>query len=411
MGCRKLMGDGTDSSAADDPWTSAVPWRWQPRVIHPDLLNPDQSMAELLKRREGNGHNMVEVAGVELAVEMASITLGVIELKNTWIWWPHPLGAPKAAAIYCFLRPVEDDNWRGWEELWKLNVAPRVRLFYWKLLRGRLPTKGMLHALRFDGDDKCNLCELFTENIEHLFYVCRYSKEIWTILGQVQPELEEMEAWLDWSASLRLRGGVGRVTTASERDIAAMCWGIWKQQNRVVFAKVTQEKVEWRRPRRGRVKVNVDGAFRLGACQAGAGAIIRDDKGKVVMVRWEPTPTVSPLHAEAWAMQMGLSLLSGDQFVEVESDSEQLVKILREEGPCPWQVQCIVREYKTTLAKLAECTISHVRKSGNRAADWAARRGLGATQIGTIREGDLCHQNCTPWFRWIVVHLGTVKNS
>jgi ribonuclease HI len=134
--------------------------------------------------------------------------------------------------------------------------------------------------------------------------------------------------------------------------------------------------------------VNVDGAFRLGVGQAGAGAIIRDDKGGVVIVRWEPTPAVSPLHAEAWAMQMGLSLLSGDQFVEVESDSEQLVKILREEGPCPWQVQGIVRECKATLAKLAEYTISHVCRSGNRAADWAARRGLGATQTGSLREGD-----------------------
>ncbi|XP_073010876.1 uncharacterized protein [Typha latifolia] len=108
-------------------------------------------------------------------------------------------------------------------------------------------------------------------------------------------------------------------------------------------AKETQEKVGWCRPRRGRVKLNVDGAFHMGACQAGAGAIIQDDMGRMVMARWEPTPAVSSLHAEAWAMKMGLGLLSAGQFVKVESDSEQLVKILRDEGPYPWQIQCIVR--------------------------------------------------------------------
>ncbi|XP_072993876.1 uncharacterized protein [Typha latifolia] len=107
MGCRKLMGDGIDSSAAEDLWTSAVPWRWQSQIINPQLLRPELTVAELLTRREGNGQNMVEEVGVELAVEMASITLGNIESKDTWIWRSHPLGTPKAAAIYRFLRPVE----------------------------------------------------------------------------------------------------------------------------------------------------------------------------------------------------------------------------------------------------------------------------------------------------------------
>ncbi|XP_072969938.1 uncharacterized protein [Typha angustifolia] len=122
----------------------------------------------------------------------------------------------------------------------------------------------------------------------------------------------------------------------------------------------------------------------MGTCQAGAGAIIRDNMGRLVMAWWEPTPVVSPLHAEAWAMRMGLGLLRAEQRVEVESDSEWLVKIMREEHPCPWQIKSIVRECKANIDRLAKCTLGHVRRTSNRVADWATHRGLGAIQIGMI---------------------------
>ncbi|XP_073002571.1 uncharacterized mitochondrial protein AtMg00310-like [Typha latifolia] len=129
MGCRKLIDDGRDSAAADDPWTSAVPWRWKPRILHSDLLRMELSVAEVLRSRSNSGHNLVGVAGLELAFEIASTTLATSEVKDTWIWWPHTLGIPKPSSIYRFLKPTEEEVWPGWRGLWKLKVAPRVQMF------------------------------------------------------------------------------------------------------------------------------------------------------------------------------------------------------------------------------------------------------------------------------------------
>ncbi|XP_072992753.1 uncharacterized protein [Typha latifolia] len=133
---------------------------------------------------------------------------------------------------------------------------------------------------------------------------------------------------------------------------------------------------------------------------------MRDHNGGVVQVRWEPIPAVSPLHAEAWAMLMGLNLLSREQTAHVESDSEQLVKVLRGERPCPWQIQGIVWECKVVLAKVGAYSITHVSRLKHKAADWTARKGLGATQIGTLREGDPM-----PHELYILVQMDNCSNA
>ncbi|XP_072959109.1 uncharacterized protein [Typha angustifolia] len=108
-------------------------------------------------------------------------------------------------------------------------------MFCWKLLWGRLPTREMLHAIRLGGDDRCCLCGLFTETIEHLFYACQYSKEVWTMLGKVQLEFAKLGASVS-SEWITMAWGRRSMSDDYIRALVATTyWGIWKQHNQVAF--------------------------------------------------------------------------------------------------------------------------------------------------------------------------------
>ncbi|XP_072953077.1 uncharacterized protein [Typha angustifolia] len=129
------------------------------------------------------------------------------------------------------------------------------------------------------------------------------------------------------------------------------------------------EGIDWSKPKRGWIKLNEDRAYEEGLCQAGARAIIFYEHGNVLKVAWAPLEAVSPLYVEAYAMRLGLSLLAFDVHVEVETDSKQLVRILREECAYSWQICNIIHERKTLIKDFNVYNVFHVRKKGNAVAD------------------------------------------
>ncbi|XP_072997739.1 uncharacterized protein [Typha latifolia] len=181
------------------------------------------------------------------------------------------------------------NSWEGWQALWQLPLAPRVHLFIWKLCWGILPTRAYLHGLRIGPDEKCALCGIHPETIDHLFFSCRYALEVWALLAQDQDwtptKVSHVRAnWLCDDAQ----------DTAFKALIAATLWTVWKQRNARVFrgendtaktvvrravqlardyAKPTQQMLKptrlrkecrWVAPPPGWIKVNVDGAHSPG---------------------------------------------------------------------------------------------------------------------------------------------------
>lgn len=86
---------------------------------------------------------------------------------------------------------LEDSNScpSPWSQIWKLRTPYKVRLFVWKICHKILPTKILL-AIRLNSVIKsCSLCHTGEENIDHLFWSCPLSKEVWK------------KFWIWWSFS------------------------------------------------------------------------------------------------------------------------------------------------------------------------------------------------------------------
>lgn len=74
---------------------------------------------------------------------------------------------------------------RGWNNLWKLNAAPRAKFFMWLLLHGMAKTFAFLHALNIVYDDCCILYGKKLENIEQFFKQCSKSQMVWAKIEEV----------------------------------------------------------------------------------------------------------------------------------------------------------------------------------------------------------------------------------
>jgi len=60
---------------------------------------------------------------------------------------------------------------RSWAKMWKLNLPPKVKCFFWSLCAMYLPTKDALLLKRVNCEQLCLFCGLANENATHTFAI------------------------------------------------------------------------------------------------------------------------------------------------------------------------------------------------------------------------------------------------
>ena len=96
--------------------------------------------------------------------------------------WAHAEnGAYSPKAGYAFL--MKKKGWANLEwwakPLLKLKCPKKVRLFFWCILRKKIPTWDILQSRFKQGPGRCPLCCLDSESIYHLFITCPFAKKVW----------------------------------------------------------------------------------------------------------------------------------------------------------------------------------------------------------------------------------------
>lgn len=66
-----------------------------------------------------------------------------------------------------------------WSVIWKLKVPNKVKLFVWKICHRILPTRARLTVRLKREIQACLFCHEGSETIDHLFWSCPRSKELW----------------------------------------------------------------------------------------------------------------------------------------------------------------------------------------------------------------------------------------
>ncbi|XP_021836297.2 uncharacterized protein [Spinacia oleracea] len=137
--------------------------------------------------------------------------------------------------MYKFLHPVGAQV--GWKRLiCNSHASPKSTFIMWLAVQNRLATKDKLIRWQLSIDGTCGLCQLESESLEHLFFSCSYSQEIWK---QVLLSLGVTRAVLPWHEEVQIavKKSRNKQKQACKYSIAFIesVYCVWLQRNSKVF--------------------------------------------------------------------------------------------------------------------------------------------------------------------------------
>ena len=185
-----------------------------------------------------------------------------------------------------------------WKTLWKLNVMPKVRIFWWRVLRGILPDEATLKHRHIKPLSICKVCLAGEEDLEHALIHCSHAKLFWDEAhDRLDIRLPRLHPQT-WSRDILCEP---RFSDGDRSKIILVMWSIWHSRNRwthddegynlAIAVKHIRESLAlleipcrhtkvlpgygWRPPDGGVIKINVDGAINSVAAVGGAGGVAR----------------------------------------------------------------------------------------------------------------------------------------
>ncbi|XP_043705445.1 uncharacterized protein LOC122655307 [Telopea speciosissima] len=292
------------------------------------------------------------------------------------------------------------------------RLPPKIRNLLWRACSSGIASRIALSQRNILVGTACPRCGHPEETVDHLLLDCAFARAAWfgSKLGfsppPDNPQLSSViQSWIDWS----------RVEKKQGQDIAGlaayMCWNLWKARNALVFNGVEGSPLEvisisenqfqeykaalqkpaytaprstfelqqelptyCRPPPLNGFKLNIDAAFSKD--HSSLGYVIRNDKGSIIVAVSEPLQFASILQGEALAIRHGLilSISEGVEWLQVESDNQQVIRLINSDSPPPFEIASIVKDIKLLMTYIRTCSFSFIPGEINSVADSLARR-------------------------------------
>ncbi|KAM6543366.1 hypothetical protein CsatB_007813 [Cannabis sativa] len=351
--------------------------------------------------------DLFESRDVEL---IKQVPLSVNLESDSWFWNKDPTGFFTVKSAYTHLLSV-NGSWNSsmeedvWKMSWKIKAPPKILHFVWKALSGCLPTRTQLHSKHVPVDLHCVFCNVTEESIFHVLVQCSFAHSCWlrSALGVGHSVATN---FFDWFMEVLAVGNMGLVEEA-----VMIGWAIWKARNDMLWngkscsavdvvwmarttlrqwtcaqskrldsisvtSSHTDTREHWSKPTAGQLKINVDGAVFEDTNEVGTGFVARGCDGRVI----EAFSTISsvscrPEIAEVLSVKEALSWIkrNNKSHVILETDCILVVQAILSSVSMPSIFGLFVQDCQFILSSLSNVSISHVKRSANKAAHCMAR--------------------------------------
>ena len=181
------VGSGSSASFWFDNWTSAGPlielvWERGPLVTG---LSIDAVVADALTnegwRLDRSRSRSPIISLVRACLPNAQEILSS-EVDDRYAWYPQigrGNGRFSASETWRVLHPYPTQvPWH--KAVWFAGRIPKHAFITWIAARDRMVTRNRLLSWGLYVPSRCVLCSGFDENIQHLFFDCGYSSQIWS---------------------------------------------------------------------------------------------------------------------------------------------------------------------------------------------------------------------------------------
>ncbi|XP_058741777.1 uncharacterized protein LOC131614170 [Vicia villosa] len=116
-----------------------------------------------------------------------------------------------------------------WKQIWSAPIHTRVRNFLWRLAKNILPTRGNLVKKGVKTTTECPLCHESEENMDHLFFQCHFSRQVWFV-SPLGLRIDVNSCVDYWMEKVLCDGDV-----LGSQFFCVILWKIWHHRNLVVF--------------------------------------------------------------------------------------------------------------------------------------------------------------------------------
>ncbi|KAK3146503.1 hypothetical protein QOZ80_3BG0267330 [Eleusine coracana subsp. coracana] len=157
--------------------------------------------------------------------------------EDYWAWEAEKHGNYSVKSAYRLLeagRGTSENEASGsaameWRQPWKLDVPPKVRVFWRRVLHGYLPAKEVLHHCHVEKLPHCDTRGADEESIHHVLLECTMARMFWSqmkdLFGVKLPKLRQ-DSWPWDLLSDSVCSGKNRAV------IICGMWALWTLQNK-----------------------------------------------------------------------------------------------------------------------------------------------------------------------------------
>lgn len=131
--------------------------------------------------------------------------------------------------------------WNQWKLVWRAEAPPKVKFFFWLLLKGRILTAENLKKRGIMGPSRCPNCCQAEETIQHLFIDCQVVDDCWrqmASIGEVtwEPKATIAETVYNWRKNCPWKEKKSKITQRIWNTMPlTLVWRIWLARNIKVF--------------------------------------------------------------------------------------------------------------------------------------------------------------------------------
>lgn len=357
---------------------------------------------------------------------------------DIWAWEPEKHGTYTVRSAY---RLLENQRWHRntdqpssssddvWKKTWKLDVLPKIQVFWWRVLHGFLPIRLVLFRRHVEPTSHCEICGAEEESIKHVLIECTIAKEFWKhakeliriklpdlhphswagdlltdICSQKDRAIIICGMWSLWmSRNKRRHGEIPLPVHKSLEWIKDTAFDLWHILHPCKQNKRLKQQTKWTAPAEHWIKCNIDGSFYEASRQGNTGVVIRDHAGVFcgAQAKWHEN-CVDALTMEAVACKEGLKFARqcGVQKVHLETGCLEFVRLWKLEGMQRSMIMPILQEVKDISLSFQGFCISLADRECNRVAHEIASHVSSISRLGvwlhesptSVRE--LLEQDC-----------------
>lgn len=241
---RVELGDGTSARFWTDPWlpdgriAAFAPhlFRAVGRRFHCMSVKEALSGRRWVRHITGPYTAPVLCDYVELWAKLEDIQLQPL-VSDRFVWrWTNDGSYSAASAYRSFF--VGMSSMLGAKQVWQASAPPKIKLFFWLALHGRIWTSERRRRHGLQDHAECALCNQEDETVDHLLVACVFSRELWHCFlhplgwGGIAPRHgAEVASW--WMDSR------GQVPPAFRKGfdsaVLLLSWLLWKERNSRTF--------------------------------------------------------------------------------------------------------------------------------------------------------------------------------